>query len=46
MNKDQKQTAQVLFDRASGPKVILITSRSRGVGLNIQSASIVVQTEI
>lgn len=46
MSKDQKQTAQVLFDPASGSKVMLITSGSGGVGLNIQSASIVVQMEI
>lgn len=46
IDKDQKRNAQQRFTDAVGPKILLITSGSGGVGLNMQSASIVVQIEI
>lgn len=45
LNKDQRQPARYMFDRAHRFKVIPITSGSGGVGLNMQSASICLNRE-
>ncbi|CRG84781.1 hypothetical protein PISL3812_01979 [Talaromyces islandicus] len=46
MNKDKRSIIQERFDGHFGSAILLITSGSGGVGLNLQSASIVVQSEV
>jgi SNF2 family DNA or RNA helicase len=46
MNSKEKEAVRESFLKASKPTILLITSGAGGVGLNLQGASILIQTEV
>jgi SNF2 family DNA or RNA helicase len=46
MGSNEKERVQWAFSDSTGHSILLITSGAGGVGLNLQSASVVIQTEV